>query len=101
MSNALVIDTLAGDDSIPCEAAPRSVRQHHLARVKHNRQFYWGAGREGKPLTGKALGKVANTTKVVAGARYSKPRKHTPTIQEIRQQQRALHEFSLAAHEAA
>jgi hypothetical protein len=81
-------------DSLVVESSPRALRRHHLTRVKHNRKTYWGFNTTDHPMSERRLGIVASTPKPCGCAACSKPRKHTSTIQELRQQQSGLQEFS-------
>lgn len=85
------------DSSVVVETNQRAVRRHHLSRVKHNRQTYWGFKPTQEPMSDRTLGIVASTPKPCNCQMCSKPRKHTASIQELRQQQPGLQDFSMSA----
>ena len=85
------------DSSVVVEDTPRALRRHHLSRVKHNRQTYWGFNTTDHPMSERRLGIVASTPKPCNCQMCSKPRKHTTSIQELRQQQPGLQDLSLSA----
>lgn len=78
----------------------RSLRRHHLERLKKNRATYGGFPQhdtgEDKAMTDRVRGIVANTPKVCACWRCSRPRKTwgERTVQEQRQMQPALQEWT-------
>lgn len=84
-------------DSFVVENAQRALRRHHLSRVKRNRKTYWGFNTTDQVMSERRLGIVASTPKPCGCAACSKPHKHTPTIQELRQQQPGLQDFSTCA----
>lgn len=84
------------DSSVVVEANQRALRRHHLSRVKHNRQTYWGVNPTEKPMSDRMLGMVASTPKACNCQMCSKPRKHTTSIQELRQQQPGLQDLSMS-----
>jgi hypothetical protein len=84
-------------------ANSRSVRRHHLERLKKNRATYGGFPQhdtgDDKAMTDRLIGIVANTPKACSCWKCSRPRKvwGERTVQELRQMQPALQEWSPSA----
>jgi hypothetical protein len=80
-------------------AASRSVRRHHLERLKKNRSTYWGYPRHDgvkeKAMSERTLGIVAQTPKACGCWMCSRPRKvfAERTMQEQKQMQPRLHDL--------
>jgi hypothetical protein len=85
------------------KASSRSVRRHHMERLKKNRSTYWGYPRhdEGqeKAMSDRTRGIVANTPKNCGCWMCSRPRKvfAERTMQEQRQMQSRLHDLTACA----
>jgi hypothetical protein len=84
------------EDTPSVEADRRSVRRHHLERIKKNRQGYWGYKHRDEPMTERQLGIVASTPQPCACWSCRNPRKLNGelTLQEQRNHQVSLHEPS-------
>jgi hypothetical protein len=75
----------------------RAERRAEVERIKKKRCNYWGFYNE--EMSEKRLGIVSQTPKTCNCWMCSKPRKHTLSIAEIRQQQSGLQEFDLDSNE--
>lgn len=88
------------DDTQTVEVSSRSVRRHHMERIKCNRSIYNGYPRfdgvSDKAMSARALGKVANTAKACGCWMCSRPRKMfgERTMQEQRQMQPLLQDWT-------
>ncbi len=71
----------------------RALRRAEVERLKRARCKYWGHYTE--EMSERHLGIVVNTPKVCNCWMCSKPKKHTTSIAEIREQQLGLQEFDL------
>lgn len=75
------------------EIGQREKRIHHKERLRKKRIKYYG----GIDPTSKFAGIVAETPKVCNCWMCSKPRKHTLTLQEIRQFQPKLQDLEISS----
>lgn len=75
----------------------RAQRRAEVERLKAKRCTYWGHYKE--EMSEKHLGMVVNTPKPCGCWMCSKPRKHTSSIAEIREQQSGLQDFDLDSKE--
>lgn len=75
----------------------RARRRAEVERLRKARCKYWGYYTE--EMSEKRLGIVINTPKVCNCWMCSKPRKHTLSIAEIREQQLGLQDFDLDSNE--
>jgi hypothetical protein len=90
------------DETDTLNASSRSVRRHHVERLKKSRSTYWGYPRhsngQDKAMTPRALGKVVQTPKECGCWMCSRPRKvfSERTMQEQRAMQPMLQEWPAA-----
>ncbi len=77
----------------------RAERRAENERLKRQRCRYWGYAWMVEEMSERFLGMVLATPKPCNCWMCSKPRKHTMSIQEIREFQPKLHEFDLDSKE--